>query len=211
MRGISNGVYHERLAKRNGFKIVIGVDEVGRGPLAGPVVVAASWLHTWAFKERITDSKKLSALERQRAFDEIKKKGAYGIGVVYEDAVDAINITQAAKRAADVAVSTLISQLKTLHPSFQNTFLLFDGSLSSSLGYFSKEIIGGDGKSLSIASASIIAKVFRDQMMEFYDALYPRYGFKDHKGYGTRMHLKNISRFGLCSIHRKTFCRFLKT
>jgi len=204
-------LYHERLAKRNGSKIVIGIDEVGRGPLAGPVVVAAVWLHASSFKERVTDSKKLSALQRQRAFDEIKKKGAYGIGVVYEEAIDAINIAQAARRAADVAVSRLISQLKILHPSFQNTFLLFDGSLSSSLRYPSKEIIGGDGKSLSIASASIIAKVFRDQMMEFYDTLYPRYGFKSHKGYGTRMHLENISRFGLCPIHRKTFCHFLKT
>jgi len=85
--------------------------------------------------------------------------------------------------------------------------LLLDGALGSASGLPSKEIIGGDGKSLSVACASIIAKVLRDRIMEFYDRLYPRYGFKDHKGYGTRRHVKNIRRYGLCPIHRKTFTR----
>ena len=207
MKGISNGVYHERLAKRSGFKIIIGVDEVGRGPLAGPVVVAAVNLKSFKFKERIADSKQLTARQRVRAFDEISQKGVYGIGVVYEDAIDTIRIAQATQRAAEAAVRKLLANLIKPRPSFKNTFLLLDGALRLDLGYPSKEIIGGDRKSLSIASASIIAKVFRDQIMEFYDRLYPRYGFKFHKGYGTAKHIAKIVRYGLCSIHRKTFCR----
>lgn len=200
-------LYHERLAKKKGFRVIIGVDEAGRGPLAGPVVVAAVCLKGFKFKERIDDSKKLTRLQRDRAFAEIVRNAFYGVGIVNEEGVDTLNISGATKFAVEAAISRLVRQLKEPRPSVKNTILLLDGLLDSDSGFTFKEIIGGDGKSLSIASASIIAKVFRDRIMDFYDFVYPRYGFKDHKGYGTKRHFKNIVRHGLCPIHRKTFCK----
>ncbi len=199
-------LYYERRASRQGSSIIIGIDEAGRGPLAGPVVVAAVYLKSFKFKSRIYDSKKLSAKQRFEAFLEISKKSVFDIGVINEGAIDAVNISKAAMLAVDNAVTRLLAHLKGRRPSLKNTILLLDGTLHSSLPYLSKEIIGGDRKSLSIASASIMAKVIRDRIMEIYDRIYPQYGFRIHKGYGTKRHLENMARHGLSPIHRKTFC-----
>lgn len=200
-------LYHERQAKRKGFTVVIGIDEVGRGPLAGPVVVAAVYLKSFKFKAVVDDSKKLTPAARIAAFHEIVAKSVYGVGVVNEGVIDSLRITRALSFAADSAVTQTLKNIKKLRPTPENTFLLCDGVLSSDLGYPSKNIIGGDGKSLSIAAASIVAKVVRDRMMVIYDRIWPQYGFRQHKGYGTRLHRKTIARFGLCPIHRRTFCK----
>ncbi len=174
--------------------------------MAGPVVVAAVYLKTFRFENRIDDSKKLSAGQRENAFFEISKKAVFGVGIINEGSIDALNVSKATSFAVDNAVTRLLSRLNKPKPTLKNTILLMDGSLRSSLPFISKVIIGGDGKSLSIASASIVAKVVRDRIMNIYDKLYPQYGFSAHKGYGTEAHFKNIARHGLSPIHRKTFC-----
>lgn len=196
----------ERRAKKDGYSVIVGIDEAGRGPLAGPVVAAAVSLETFSFKNRIDDSKKLTADQRERAFAEIRTKAVFGVGVVSEKIIDRINIAQAANKAVDTAVSRLVFRLKEQKRDLEKILLLLDGRLKSSLSYSSQEIIGGDGRSLSIAAASIIAKVVRDRLMVVYDRLYPLYGFSRHKGYGTSAHLQCIAEFGLSPIHRKTYC-----
>ena len=199
-------LYHERLAKKNGYSIIIGVDEVGRGALAGPVVVGAVFIKKFKFKNRIDDSKKLTPAQREKAFFEIARQSVFDIGIMNEEAVDNINVSKAAALAVDVAVTRLLSRLKSPKPTFKNTFLLLDGRLRSSLPYRFKEIIGGDSLSLSIAAASIVAKVLRDRMMVLYHRIYPVYDFAAHKGYGTKRHRENIKKYGLSPLHRKTFC-----
>ena len=199
-------LYHERLAKKNGYSIIIGVEEVGRGALAGPVVVGAVFIKKFKFKNRIDDSKKLTPAQREKAFFEIARQSVFDIGIMNEEAVDNINVSKAAALAVDVAVTRLLSRLKSPKPTFKNTFLLLDGRLRSSLPYRFKEIIGGDSLSLSIAAASIVAKVLRDRMMVLYHRIYPVYDFAAHKGYGTERHRENIKKYGLSPLHRKTFC-----
>jgi ribonuclease HII len=199
-------LYYERQAKKKGYSVILGIDEAGRGPLAGPIVVAAVYLKTFRFEGRIDDSKKLTAGRRNEAFLELSRKSVFNVGVMNEGAIDALNVSRAARLCVDIAVARLLKSLKKPRPTRRNTILLLDGCLSSSLPYDSKEIIGGDGASLSIASASIIAKVIRDRIMAIYDRIYPRYGFGAHKGYGTKKHFENIARYGLTPIHRKTFC-----
>ena len=199
-------LYHERLAKKNGYSIIIGVEEVGRGALAGPVVVGAVFIKKFKFKNRIDDSKKLTPAQREKAFFEIARQSVFDIGIMNEEAVDNINVSKAAALAVDVAVTRLLSRLKSPKPTFKNTFLLLDGRLRSSLPYRFKEIIGGDSLSLSIAAASIVAKVLRDRMMVLYHRIYPVYDFAAHKGYGTKRHRENIKKYGLSPLHRKTFC-----
>ncbi len=200
-------LYYEKQALKNGFSFVIGVDEAGRGPLAGPVVVAAVYLKTFNFDHRVDDSKKLSAKARLKAFREIEYKGLYGLGIVNEGVIDDIRISKAIKHATDTAINKVTHRIPAKKLFSKNTILLFDGTLSSTLGYPSKEIIGGDSKSISIAAASIVAKVMRDRMMDIYSRIWPQYGFDLHKGYGTRMHIRNIARYGLCPIHRRSFCQ----
>ena len=199
-------LYYEQQAKKKGYRVVVGIDEAGRGPLAGPVVVGAVRLGTHRFRAVIDDSKKLSLAQRLRAFEEIAKKGCYGVGVINEGAIDTIRIHRALRFASDVAVEKVLRRVACPKPNLKNTFLLFDGALSCHLAYPSKEIIGGDGRSLSIAAASIVAKVVRDRIMCMYDRIWPQYGFGRHKGYGTEEHRANIARYGLCPIHRVSFC-----
>ncbi len=175
--------------------------------MAGPIVVAAVSLKSFRFVHRIDDSKKLSAQQRERAFGEIVQKAAFGIGMMNETAIDTLNISGAAKLAVDIAVEKLLAQIKRPRPTWKNTLLLLDGRLSCSHPYHCREIIGGDGKSLSIACASIVAKVIRDRVMAIYDRIYPEYDFGVHKGYGTRRHFSSIARFGLSPLHRRTFCK----
>ncbi|MBI5873905.1 MAG: ribonuclease HII [Candidatus Omnitrophica bacterium] len=209
-QGVSISVlYYERKAQKQGYSVVIGIDEAGRGPLAGPVVVAAVYLKTFRFKATIDDSKKLSPRSREEAFGEIAGKSVYGVGVVNEGAIDDIRITRALSVGVDVAAGKVLAGIKKPRSTFKNTIFLCDGTLSCGLGYPFKEIIGGDGKSISIAAASIVAKVVRDRMMVVYDRIWPQYGFRIHKGYGTKEHMRSIARFGLCPIHRRTFCEHL--
>jgi len=199
-------LYHEREARKKKYSFIIGVDEAGRGPLAGPVVVAAVYLKRYSFSARVDDSKKLTPLMREKAFKEISGSGFYGLGIINEGAIDTIRISKAIAAATDIAIGALIKRAECFKPTLKNIFLLFDGTLSSSFEYSSKEIIGGDGKSISIAAASIVAKVTRDRIMDVYNRVWPEYGFGRHKGYGTVEHIRNIRRYGLCPIHRRTFC-----
>ena len=148
----------------------------------------------------------MTPAQREKAFLEIARQSVFDIGIMNEEAVDNINVSKAAALAVDVAVTRLLSRLKSPKPTFKNTFLLLDGRLRSSLPYRFKEIIGGDSLSLSIAAASIVAKVLRDRMMVLYHRIYPVYDFAAHKGYGTKRHRENIKKYGLSPLHRKTFC-----
>lgn len=201
----------ENAVKEKGYTFIVGIDEVGRGPLAGPVVVGAVLLKEFKFKARIDDSKKLTKLQREAAFFEIIEKAFYGLGIVNEGAVDSIHIAKAVELALDNAVLKLLAHCASLKPCVNNVFLLMDGALRSSLPYASKVIIGGDHLSLSIACASIVAKVARDRIMDIYHRVYPEYGFAFHKGYGTKAHRDNICRYGLSPIHRRSFCRRIIT
>jgi ribonuclease HII len=196
--------YYERKLKKKGYDLVIGVDEAGRGPLAGPVVAAAVALRASRFKNRIDDSKRLTASQREKAFQEIIKKSIFGIGIINEKIIDQVNILEATRLAMKQAVVALINKLE--YRRDKRIHILIDGNIKIDLDLPSTSIIKGDSKSKSIASASILAKVTRDRIMSLYDRLYPEYGFLKHKGYGTRMHKTTLSRFGPSLIHRATFC-----
>lgn len=204
-------LYYENKAKKDGFKFVVGVDEAGRGPLAGPVVAGAVYLKEKRFKNRIDDSKKLSGLQREKAFKEIIEKSFFGLGVVSESAIDEINILEATRLAMQKALLDLFAKLAKSHKIAKSKFrksvcALIDGnSLFLDVPCATRNIVKGDSKSLSIACASIIAKVSRDRMMETIDKLFPQYGFSKHKGYGTRAHMKAIEEFGPSVFHRKSF------
>ncbi|MDD5617511.1 MAG: ribonuclease HII [Candidatus Omnitrophica bacterium] len=196
--------YHEKKAKGKGFSFIIGVDEAGRGPLAGPVVAAAVKLNRTKFRNRIDDSKKLSSLQREKAFPEIFQNAFVGVGVINERIIDTMNILNATKLAMENAVNNLLnSSRKKIRK--HKVIVLIDGNLTLDLPFKTKSIVGGDSKSLSIASASIIAKVVRDRIMSIYDNVYPEYSFKQNKGYGTKGHFKAIEKHGSCVIHRMSF------
>ncbi|MFC1709520.1 ribonuclease HII [Candidatus Omnitrophota bacterium] len=197
-------LYYEKKAKVKGYSFVIGVDEAGRGPLAGPLVAAAVKLKKTKFENYIDDSKKLTPLERERAFAEICQKAVVGLGVLNETAIDTMNILNATKFAMEQAIANLfyVSGRKI---NRSKVMVLVDGNLSLNIPYKLKSIIKGDSKSLSIASASIVAKVIRDRIMVIYDSVYPKYKFMRHKGYGTERHFKAIKRHGPCPIHRRSF------
>lgn len=188
--------FYEEKARDLGYQMIAGIDEVGRGPLAGPVVAAAVILNK---EERILgldDSKKLSLKKREALFLEIKEKAqAIGIGTVSAQEIDQTNILIASKKAMQEAVNNLNKAAD---------LLLVDAvSLESSLPQ--KQLIQGDMKSNSIAAASIIAKVTRDELMATYEKSYPGYGFSSNVGYGTKEHLNGLRTLGACPIHRKTF------
>ncbi len=188
---------HEREAEHSGYRSVAGVDEAGRGPLAGPVVAAAVVLPRDISLPGLRDSKKMSATLRARLFGQIIKKcTGFGIARVDETTIDEINILQAALLAMKRAVEQL-----PLEPDL----LLIDGNHGIECKTHQKIIIGGDDVSLSIAAASVLAKVTRDRLMEEYHKQYPRYEFSRRKGYGTRLHKERIREYGPCPIHRKTF------
>ncbi|MFA5063685.1 MAG: ribonuclease HII [Candidatus Omnitrophota bacterium] len=196
-------LYYERLLKDRGSDLIIGVDEAGRGPLAGPVVAAAVALKSVDFENRIDDSKKLNFNIRQKAFEEIIRKSIFGISVVNEKIIDRINILQASRLAMQEAVVTLTKKIEGL--SLLNVHVIVDGNMSLKLDWPSTDIIKGDAKSKSIAAASILAKVTRDRIMQEYDSVYPEYGFARHKGYPTQEHREILNRIGPSVIHRKSF------
>lgn len=189
---------HERRLRKEGFFLIAGVDEAGRGPLAGPVVAAACILPQDALIPKLNDSKQLSATEREALFDQIINcpEIHFGIGVSDALTIDRINILQ----ATFLAMQRAVKELKQ-----KPDYLLIDGN---QLPYFeipSEALVEGDAKSVSIAAASILAKVTRDRLMEEWDEKYPVYGFKQHKGYATEQHLAAIKACGPCPIHRKSF------
>jgi ribonuclease HII len=186
----------EHKAHAKGYNFIAGIDEAGRGPLAGPVVAASVILKDYNFFNRIDDSKRLSSLAREKAYTEITEKAFVGLGIVPEDAIDRINIYQATILAMKIAV---------LNMDIKPDLLLIDGNISLGVEIDQISIVRGDQKSMSIACASIIAKVTRDRLLKFYDHIFPGYGFSQHKGYGTRGHVDMIMRKGLSPIHRRSF------
>ena len=187
---------YEQRFESQGYKAIAGVDEAGRGPLAGPVVSAAVILRQVKFKNRIDDSKVLSASQREKAYSEIRKKAWVDIGIVGEKIIDQINILEATILSMRRAISFL---------SPQPDFVLVDGNMSLNLNIPYESIVRGDAQSLSIACASIIAKVTRDRIMSIYHRKYPEYGFLEHKGYGTKSHFEALKRIGPSPIHRMSF------
>ena len=179
--------------------ILCGIDEVGRGPLAGPVVAGAVILPKDCQILYLNDSKKLTARRRELLYDEIMEKAvAVGIGVISQEVIDDINILQATYEAMRQAVGKL---------SVCPDILLNDAVTIPGLPQKQVPIIKGDAKSLSIAAASVVAKVTRDRMMEALDAKYPEYGFASNKGYGSAAHMAALRKYGPCPLHRRTFIR----
>lgn len=209
-------------------KTIIGVDEVGRGPLAGPVVAAAVLLrnfqfpisnfqsnHNYPIFKNIKDSKKLSVKQREEIYAEILKctNFAFGIGEVSEKIIDKINILQATKLAMQKAIKDLFIKIGATS-DIAPILVQVDGNMKFEKDWFKdknkkslewESIVKGDEKIFEISCASIIAKVYRDKLMQKYAKKYPEYGFEKHKGYGSKMHFECLEKFGSCKIHRKTF------
>ena len=191
----------ERALQDKGVNYIAGVDEVGRGPLAGPVVCAAVImpLDEASIIVGIDDSKKLSAKKREELAEKIKKAAlCYTIVEVDEKTIDEINILEATKQGMKQAIETL---------SITPQKILTDGNMTIDTALPQQSVIGGDALSYSIGAASIIAKVYRDALMDEYAKTYPHYAFEKNKGYGTAAHIQGIKEHGLCPIHRKTFTK----
>lgn len=187
----------ERRARQQGHKVIAGIDEAGRGPLAGPVVAAAVILPFDYQNTDIKDSKKLSAKKREALYEIIKRDAlSIGLGVVEVPVIDAINILRASLEAMREAVSDL-----TLPPDY----LLIDGTKYINSDIPQETIVKGDSLSISVAAASIIAKVSRDKIMEIYHHQFPQYNFLKNKGYGTAEHRDAIRKYGSCKLHRRSF------
>lgn len=188
-------------AYRETHPIICGVDEAGRGPLAGPVVAAAVILPEGYIPEGLNDSKKVSPKKREKLFDEIRANAvAYGIGMASPAEIDEINILNAAMLAMHRAI-------EAMHVS--PNLALVDGNVVRGFSMDAVPVVGGDAKSPSIAAASILAKVTRDRLCLEMDAEYPLYGFAVHKGYPTKAHMDAVREHGPSPIHRKTFLKFL--
>ncbi len=187
----------ERQTRLEGFGVIAGVDEAGRGPLAGPVVAAAVVLPEDIDIPGLTDSKQLTKRTREKMFETVQKRAkGWSVGVVDSSTIDSINILQATRLAMLKAVDGLDTKPDCV---------LIDGNQPIDWNGRQKTVVKGDSLSLSIAAASVIAKVTRDRMMEQSDVLYPGYGFGQHKGYGSAYHREAIAKLGPCPIHRKTF------
>lgn len=190
---------YEKQALENGFKLVCGIDEAGRGPLCGPVCAAAVILPYGFEIEGINDSKKLSEKKREALYDVITKNAvAYSVAMTDAKTIDEINILQATFLAMRNAVNNL---------SIKPDFALIDGNQKPGLDIEQLTVVKGDAKSISIAAASILAKVTRDRYMKELDEKYPQYFFAKHKGYGTKLHYEMLEKYGLCPEHRKTFLK----
>lgn len=192
---------YEKQAMQNGYKVVCGIDEAGRGPLAGPVCAAAVILPVDCEIEGINDSKKLSEKKREKLFDIIKDKAvAYSIATASEKEIDEYNILQATFLAMRRAVENL---------EVKPDIALIDGNQKPHLEIEEQTIVKGDAKSISIAAASILAKVTRDRYMKEMAEKYPQYAFEKHKGYGTKLHYEMLEKYGISEIHRRTFLKKL--
>ena len=195
---ITIGLDFEKCAVAEGFSFIAGVDEVGRGCLAGAVVAVACILDlSKPLPAGLNDSKKLSAKKREQIAEELRSNAlAYSIGQIEAEEIDRINILEATKKAMRLAIENLEPQAD---------FLLIDALQLKDVSLPQKAIIKGDATSASIAAASIIAKVYRDNLMAEFDKIYPVYGFARHAGYGTKVHFEAIKTHGACPLHRKSF------
>ena len=190
----------EKVFYNKGIEYIAGIDEAGRGPLAGPVVVASVIMPKDSMIEGINDSKKVSEKKREKLYDIILEEAiSYGIGIIYQDEIDEINILQATKKGLTEAVE----QMK-----IKPDLIMVDALTGiDTLGITYQSIIKGDAKCYSISAASIIAKVTRDRIMREWDKVYPEYGFAAHKGYGTAKHIAALKEYGPCEIHRRSFIK----
>lgn len=196
LAGCMDPFYFEKAARSSGARLVAGIDEAGRGPLAGPVVAAAVILPEGCTIQGLTDSKKLSSRQREQLAAEIQERAVvWGVGISDAAMIDRINILEATRRAMESAVACM---------ALQPDYLLID-ALSIKTAVPQRGIVKGDLLSHSISAASVIAKVARDQLMESCHQIYPQYNFHKHKGYGTKEHREKIRIHGPCAIHRKTF------
>jgi len=189
---------YETKLHSEGIKYIAGIDEAGRGPLAGPVVVGIVIMKPDSFIEGINDSKKISEKKREKLYEQITNEAiAWGVGIVDQREIDEINILNATKKALNMAITGLETKPERI---------LVDAlEKIDTCGIPYTSVIKGDAKIYSIAAASIIAKVTRDRIMQEYDEVYPEYGFAGHKGYGTSKHIQAIKEYGPCPLHRKSF------
>lgn len=194
LKVIDNKVYEE------GYNYICGIDEAGRGPLAGPVVVASVIMPKDSMIEGVNDSKKVSEKKREKLYDLIIEEAiSYSVGIVDQNEIDRINILNATKAGLTESIKSL---------SVKPEIILVDALTGiDTCGIEYRPIIKGDAKSYSIAAASIIAKVTRDRIMRQWDEIYPQYGFAKHKGYGTAAHINAIKEYGLCPLHRLSFVK----
>ena len=193
-----------------GTTSIAGIDEAGRGPLAGPVVVACVVMPKDSMIEGVNDSKKVSEKKREKLYEEIIKEAiGYGVGIISQEEIDRINILNATKEGLTTAIKELEKDLKEKQREFDKPEIILVDALTKidtdHIPY--RSIIKGDAKSYSIAAASIIAKVTRDRIMRQWDEVYPMYGFEKHKGYGTAAHINAIKEYGLCPLHRRSFVK----
>ncbi len=197
LKKIENEIY------KTGVQTICGIDEAGRGPLAGPVVVAAVIMPKDSFIEGVNDSKKVSEKKREALYEQITDEAiAWGVGIIDQKEIDEINILNATKKG----LTTAIKELKV-----KPDRIIVDAlDKIDTLGIPYTPIIKGDAKCYSIAAASIVAKVTRDRIMRQWDEIYPMYGFEKHKGYGTAMHMQAIREYGLCPLHRRSFTKNIK-
>ena len=194
LKGFENKLYKE------GIKYIAGIDEAGRGPLAGPVVIGCVIMPQDSFIEYVNDSKKVSETKREMLYEKITNEAiAWSTGIVWQDEIDEINILNATKKALTMAIDNLkVKPDKIVVDAL-------DKIETRGIPYIS--VIKGDAKIYSISAASIIAKVTRDRIMREYDEIYPEYGFSGHKGYGTAKHIAAIKEHGICPLHRKSFVK----
>lgn len=194
LKEIEKRVYEE------GYNFICGIDEAGRGPLAGPVVVASAIMPQDSMIEGVNDSKKISEKKREKLYDLITAEAiSYGVGIISQEEIDKINILNATKKG----LTTSIKELKT-----KPDIILVDALRDiNTLNIPYRSVIKGDAKIYSIACASIIAKVTRDRIMKEWDKVYPQYGFVSHKGYGTAKHIAAIKEYGLSPLHRRSFTK----
>ncbi len=193
MQEIENSLY------KKGYINICGIDEAGRGPLCGPVVAGAVILKKDDYIEGINDSKKISEKKREIIYEEIMKRAiAVGVGISSVEIIEKVNILNATK----IAMKQALENLKV-----KPDFVLIDGNQKIDIDIPSDVVVSGDAKSISIAAASIVAKVTRDRMLIKWDKEYPEYGFAKHKGYGTKAHIEAIKKYGLTPLHRPSFCK----
>ena len=185
---------------KEGIKYIAGIDEAGRGPLAGPVVIGCVIMPQDSFIEYVNDSKKVSETKREMLYEKITNEAiAWSTGIVWQDEIDEINILNATKKALTMAIDNLkVKPDKIVVDAL-------DKIETRGIPYIS--VIKGDAKIYSISAASIIAKVTRDRIMREYDEIYPEYGFSGHKGYGTAKHIQAIKEYGICPLHRRSFVK----